>query len=61
MLYNYNSILQFCLAIRKPYSSTLIYCFICKLKLEIVYINSLPLLNFLLLLLLKSIYITQPI
>jgi len=59
MLYDSNKILQFCLAIGKPYSFTLIYCFICKSRLEIVNLNSLLLLNFLPLLLLKSICTTQ--
>ena len=61
MLYNYNSISQFCLAIGKPHSSILTYCSICKLGLEIVNLNSSPPLDFPPLLLSKSIRITQPI
>ena len=43
MLYNYNFILQFCLATRKLYSSTLTFCLICKLGQDIINFNSLPL------------------
>ncbi len=60
-MYDSNRILQFCLAIRKPYSFTFTYCFVCKLKLEIVNLNYLPLLNVLPLLLLKFICTTQPL
>ena len=42
MLYKYNAILQFCSATRKLYSSTLIFCPICKLEQEIVNFNFLP-------------------
>ena len=45
MLYEHNAILRFCLATKKPYSSTRIFCLICKLKQEIVDFDfSLPLL-----------------
>ena len=45
MLYERDAILQFCSATRKHYSSTLIFCPICKLEQEIVDFDfSLPLL-----------------
>ena len=59
MLYNFDKISQFCLAIGKPHSSTLIYCSTCKSGLEIVNLDSLPLPNFPPLLLPKSICTTQ--
>jgi hypothetical protein len=43
MLYKLNTILWFCLATKKLYSSTLIFCLICKLGQEIINFNSLPL------------------
>jgi hypothetical protein len=43
MLYKLDVISWFCLATRKLYSSTLIFCLICKLGQEIVDLNSLPL------------------
>ena len=45
MLYKRDTISQFCLATRKLYSSTLIFCPICKLRQEIVNLDSLPLLS----------------
>ena len=39
MLYKCNAILQFCSATRKLYSSTLIFCPICKLEQEIIDFN----------------------
>jgi hypothetical protein len=53
MLYKRNAISWFCLATRKLYFSTLIFCPICKLGQEIVN------LDFSLLSLLQSTYITQ--
>ena len=61
MLYDCDSISQFCLAIGKPHSSILTYCFICKSGLEIVNLDSSPPPNFPLLPLPKSIRTTQPI
>jgi hypothetical protein len=43
MLYKRDTMSQFCLATRKLYSSTLIFCPICKLRQEIVNFDSLPL------------------
>ena len=43
MLYKRDTILQFCLAIKKPYSFTLIFCFVYELRQEIISLNSLPL------------------
>jgi hypothetical protein len=53
MLYKRNTISRFCLATRKPYSSTLTFCSICESKQEIINLNSL------LLSLPKSAYTTQ--
>jgi hypothetical protein len=43
MLYKRNTISRFCLATRKLHSSTLIFCPICKLRQEIVDLDSSPL------------------
>jgi hypothetical protein len=43
MSYELNVISQFCLATRKLYSFTLIFCLICKSGQEIVNLDSLPL------------------
>jgi hypothetical protein len=52
MLYKRNTISRFCLTTRKLYSFTFTFCFVYKLKQEIISFDSLPLP------LLRSAYIT---